>query len=65
MEEYLTVQEFAFKCGVHIGTIYNRIRSGEIEALKKGSATFIHKDTPAKGRKMPGRKTAREQLTKE
>ncbi len=63
MSKLITIKDFADKCKVTPQTIYNRIASGELSVVKKGSATFIDL-TVSKvfGAKRAGRKSAKEIL---
>lgn len=58
-ENLITILAYAKLCGVEKITIYKRIEAGDINPVKKGSATFINIDTtPVVLRQKSGRKSA-------
>lgn len=57
MDEYFTVPEAAKKLSITVGGIHHLIRTGTIQAKRKGNQYFIHPSELEKAevRKKPGR----------
>lgn len=43
-QEFLSIKQVCSKVGISSATLYRRIKSGELTAVKCGQRTFIHND---------------------